>query len=255
KASLKSGGTLRVWENNTTAEIYTQEGKPLYGLARGYFAGRELIGIRNYNGWIYLAEKNNTTWNAGKVRETNGSWKMGFDFVVWEGKQYYFWADNGSGNYQVYGMVGNTTALLSMSNTDAIDVLAIAPGIWQLPFRMPKTEKKLHVVWRDYDDWYSMLNYASFDAGLRQMGEMQRIKTDITYSELIMDKYQHPLLGLFEPAIATGYFGEVYIGFSRYGDERGIGMATNYKEPGEVVVVWRKNVAASGSKVVMAGKE
>ncbi|MEM3612187.1 MAG: hypothetical protein QW620_08725, partial [Thermoplasmata archaeon] len=255
KASLKRGGTLRVWENNTTAEIYTQEGKPLYGLARGYFAGRELIGIRNYNGWIYLAEKNNTTWNAGKVRETNGSWKMGFDFVVWEGKQYYFWADNGSGNYQVYGMVGNTTALLSMSNTDAIDVLAIAPGIWQLPFRMPKTEKKLHVVWRDYDDWYSMLNYASFDAGLRQMGEMQRIKTDITYSELIMDKYQHPLLGLFEPAIATGYFGEVYIGFSRYGDERGIGMATNYKEPGEVVVVWRKNVAASGSKVVMAGKE
>ncbi|MEM4293928.1 MAG: hypothetical protein QXJ27_07190, partial [Thermoplasmata archaeon] len=44
KASLKCGGTLRVWENNTTAEIYTHEGKPLYGLARGYFAGKELIG-------------------------------------------------------------------------------------------------------------------------------------------------------------------------------------------------------------------
>ncbi|MEM4308183.1 MAG: hypothetical protein QXU48_03875 [Thermoplasmata archaeon] len=70
-----------------------------------------------------------------------------------------------------------------------------------------------------------------------------------------MDRQGHPLLGLFEPAIATGYFGEVYIAFSRYGIERGIGMATNYKEPGDVVVVWRKNVAASGSKVVMAGKE
>ncbi|MEM3888259.1 MAG: hypothetical protein QXO11_07480, partial [Thermoplasmata archaeon] len=50
-----------------------------------------------------------------------------------------------------------------------------------------------------------------------------------------MDRQGHPLLGLFEPTIATGYFGEVYIAFSRYGIERGIGMATNYKEPGEVV--------------------
>ncbi|MEM3427838.1 MAG: hypothetical protein QW212_06140, partial [Nitrososphaerales archaeon] len=235
KANLKSGGTLRVWENNTTAEIYTQEGKPLYGLARGYFAGKELIGIRNYDGWIYFAEKNNTTWNVSKAKATNGRWKMGFDFVVWEGKQYYFWADNGSGNYQVYGMVGNTTALLSTSNTDAIDVHAIAPGTEQLPFRMPKTKKKLHVVWRDYDDWYSMLWYASFDAELTQTGASQRLKLDTNYTELVMDRQGHPLLGLFEPAIATGYFGEVYIAFSRYGIERGIGMATNYEEPDKVV--------------------
>ncbi|MEM4307714.1 MAG: hypothetical protein QXU48_01440 [Thermoplasmata archaeon] len=145
--------------------------------------------------------------------------------------------------------LGPTTVLLTSSNTDAIDVHAAVPGIWQLPFRMPKTEKKLHVVWRDYDDWYSMLNYASFDAELTQTGASQRLKLDTNYTELVMDRQGHPLLGLFEPTIATGYFGEVYIAFARYGTERGIGMTTNYEEPGEVVVVWTTNVLSSGKLV------
>jgi len=116
--------------------------------------------------------------------------------------------------------------------------LSITAGGLQPPQPLPRVltvPYKITVCWRDYSAWYSYVSVCQYNRTLSPLGNVEQINVSVEYSFLELDRDRHPKLGLFEVSAVKGYFGEVYIACSKYGNERGVLMATNYEAPDAVV--------------------
>ncbi|MEM3396399.1 MAG: hypothetical protein QXD64_03605, partial [Thermoplasmata archaeon] len=187
---------------------------------------RELIGIRNYNGWIYLAEKNNTTWNAGKVRETNGSWKMGFDFVSIPGEKYFVWADNGSGEYQIHLYID------SMVIEQKETVLTEGAGRKVMP-RMFESNGKCYIIWESTETFYWNIFYAEvIEHTVSSIKQISNVNTAVSLE--MKDGY--PVAGATNCEFAFDEFGYIHaVWIENTSGTAVVVYATNWEEPEEIV--------------------